>query len=94
MLTIKAIECQECGDVIYSRTHQDFRQCTCGSISVSGGLQYFKYDTGPASTFKIKKIQVNATITELYEDYNQMTDEYGLILSSGLTERIPVAVRS
>ena len=94
MLTIKAIECNECRDVIYSRTHQDFRQCSCGNISVDGGLQYFKYNANPASLFKVKKIQIDATIDELYNDYDSMNDRFGLIHADSQVQEVAVPARS
>jgi len=93
VLTIKAVECKECGDTIYSRTHHDFRQCTCGNISVDGGLKYFKYNANPSSLFKVKKVQVDATINELYEDYNSMEDRFGLITPSSNPEEPVVVLR-
>jgi hypothetical protein len=94
LLTIKAIECHECGDTVYSRTHQDFRECTCGSISVNGGLQYFKYNAHPSSAFKIKKIQIDASVDELYEDYTTMKDRFGLISTQPSIDRSAIAARS
>jgi len=94
LLTVKAIECNECGDAIYSRTHHDFRQCNCGNISVGGGLQYFKYDANPASLFKVKKIQIDASIADLYADYESMEDKFGLIPAVKAEDNPIPAIRS
>ena len=79
MLTVNAIECLNCGDKIFSRTGQDFRQCDCKNVSVEGGLKHFKYNISPLADFAIKKIKVDLTINELYDDWNSMNDRYGLI---------------
>jgi len=78
-LTVKAVECRDCGDIVYSRTQQDFRECTCGNVSVDGGLSYFKYNVAPSANFEVKKIQIDANLNELYDDWNDMNDEFGLI---------------
>lgn len=40
-ITRNAMKCLRCGDVIESRTRHDFVTCSCGNISVDGGLDYF-----------------------------------------------------
>lgn len=37
-----AAGCLLCGDVIESETTHDFRTCSCGNLSVDGGLEYIK----------------------------------------------------
>lgn len=34
--------CKECGDSIYSAHRHDYVTCSCGSISVDGGMSYLK----------------------------------------------------
>ena len=69
----------ECDDVIYSRARQDFRYCSCGQVSVEGGREYFKYGNAPGADFKITEVNVNVPLNELYEDWDQMVDNYGVI---------------
>ena len=38
-----AIRCRKCGDVIESTSVHDFKQCSCGAVSVDGGKDYAKY---------------------------------------------------
>ena len=42
------VHCKTCGDAIYSCMRHDFSTCTCGNVSVDGGIDYFKmsWDTG------------------------------------------------
>jgi len=35
-------KCKKCGDVIESEYRHDFVTCTCGAISVDGGMDYFR----------------------------------------------------
>lgn len=37
-----AAGCLLCGDVIESETVHDFKSCSCGNLSVDGGLEYSK----------------------------------------------------
>lgn len=36
------IKCNHCGDVIISEYTHDFKTCSCGTVSVDGGLSYAK----------------------------------------------------
>lgn len=37
-----AARCKLCGDVIESRYRHDFVTCSCGNLSVDGGLDYIR----------------------------------------------------
>ena len=78
-MLIKAVECKECEDIVYSRTEDDFRECSCGSIGVSGGVRYFKFSVQSPTGYEVKKINVKTTLDNLYEDWYDMKDEFGLI---------------
>ena len=39
-LVRNAICCNECGDVIESKSRHDFVECSCGRVAVDGGLDY------------------------------------------------------
>jgi hypothetical protein len=86
-LLIKAVECKECTDIVYSRTEDDFRECSCGSVGVSGGVKYFKFSARPAADYEIKKINVKTTLDNLYEDWYNMRDEFGLIMSDNTPQQ-------
>ena len=36
------VKCKHCGDIIESKYHHDFVTCSCGKVSIDGGLQYFR----------------------------------------------------
>jgi len=78
-LLIKAVECKECEDIVYSRTEDDFRECSCGSIGVSGGVKFFKFTAQPAAGYEVKKINVKTTLDNLYQDWYNMRDAFGVI---------------
>lgn len=33
-------QCDECGDIVESKSRHDWRRCTCGNLFVDGGLDY------------------------------------------------------
>ena len=39
--------CKKCGDIIESKYRHDFVTCTCGTISVDGGDDYFRWIGNP-----------------------------------------------
>jgi len=39
--------CRKCGDVVESKSVHDFASCSCGAISVDGGLEYLKRSGNP-----------------------------------------------
>ena len=78
-MKLKAVHCLGCNDIIYSRAPNDFRNCSCGQIFVDGGRSYFKYGAAPDAEYKITEVKVNIPLSKLYEDWNQMSDEYGII---------------
>lgn len=37
-----ALKCLKCGDVIESKDRHDYVTCSCGNVSVDGGLDYLR----------------------------------------------------
>ena len=35
-------ECRKCGEIIWSAHRHDFKSCSCGAISVDGGMAYIR----------------------------------------------------
>jgi hypothetical protein len=81
-MKIKAIECGACGDVVYSRAPEDYRECECGSVSASGGQQYAKFHSPSADSHKKVIIDVDTDMFNLYNDWEEMADTYGVIPKS------------
>jgi len=41
-MEINAIQCNNCLEILYSRSRYDMRVCICGGISIDGGFDYCK----------------------------------------------------
>lgn len=41
-ILVNKIKCNKCGDIIESKSRNDFRTCSCGAVSVDGGLDYIR----------------------------------------------------
>jgi len=78
-MKIKAIECDLCGDVVYSRAPEDYRECGCGIVGASGGQQYTKFHTADDGAHKKVIINVDTSPHNLYNDWREMADVFGLI---------------
>ena len=79
LVKIKAVKCQNCEDVVFSRTDEDFRECSCGSVNASGGQTHFKAESVPNAKHKVVEVNLNLSMEDLYDDWDQMTDNYGVI---------------
>jgi len=77
-MKISAIQCDKCGDIIYSRARHDMRWCNCGDIAIDGGFDYAKVSYRASSPKRVE-IEVDATKAELYSDWNNRIDNFGLI---------------
>lgn len=36
------IKCKKCGDIIESKSTNDYKRCSCGAIAIDGGKDYLK----------------------------------------------------
>jgi hypothetical protein len=74
-----AIRCLSCNDIIESEFRHDFRTCSCGKVSVDGGLDYLKRSYPSGNDFD--------WFVELSE-WQTQPDPSGLLVesSSGLTK--------
>ena len=41
----QGLKCRKCGNVIFSFSRHDFKECECGECFVDGGNDYFRYGT-------------------------------------------------
>jgi len=89
MITVSAIKCPKCGDIIYSRCRHDMRWCYCRNCAIDGGFSEYTKITAVKDLDKINtfKLDVNATEQKLYDDWNNNTNEYGLIKQGVLYEQ-------
>ncbi len=78
--TVNAIECPDCGDVVYSRAHHDYRNCSCGGIAIDGGFEYSKISyKDENSRPKNVALEISASKKELYDDWNYGKNKFGLV---------------
>lgn len=81
MTKVNALECLDCGDIIYSRTRHDMRWCSCGKVAVDGGIDYFKWSTtSDAKYFIHGMVEIDANAKELYDDWSQMSNKFGKLV--------------
>jgi hypothetical protein len=78
-MLIKALKCECCKTIIFSRARHDYRSCACGAIAIDGGFDYQKVCWKPGTDYTAVEVDVDATAKELYEDWNLGLDRYGLI---------------
>ena len=38
----KKIKCKKCGDIIESKSTNDYKRCSCGAAAIDGGKDYLK----------------------------------------------------
>lgn len=42
IIIINRVKCNKCGSIITSRSVHDYKTCSCGNVSVDGGLDYLR----------------------------------------------------
>ena len=55
LLTRRGVQCLRCKDKIFSASQHDYRTCTCGKVSVDGGMAYLKVVGNPSDWKKITR---------------------------------------
>lgn len=92
-MKIKVYQCSKCGQEIYSRANHDLKSCDCGLLSVDGGSIYNHLSMDGVTynevftpfrilgdiTAKSRIVELNVTIKELYDDWNNSTNNYGYL---------------
>ena len=80
-MKINAIYCDNCKEIIYSRSNaHDYRKCSCGNIAVDGGFEYFKWNAKD-SNHLVLKLRGNKLLSQILNyDYRfgnrNISDEY------------------
>ena len=41
-IIVNKIKCKKCGEIIESKTENDFKRCSCGKVAIDGGHDYLK----------------------------------------------------
>ena len=78
-MKIRALKCLKCDTIVYSRARHDMHSCECGNVFVDGGFDYFR--CGAKDILKAVEVEINLGVTkeQLYDDWNENTDKYGII---------------
>ena len=90
-MLVKAIKCNNCGDIIYSRATHDFHWCSCKKTAIDGGFDYYRI-IGNREDWEMAEVHVldeksDDEVKEiLYKDYNFSINKYGTI--KGNTDNI------
>lgn len=78
-MKIDAIQCNKCGDTIFSRARHDYRSCSCGECFVDGGFDYMRVGFKDKDSYINKSLEIDTTKEILYKDWNNRKDKFGLI---------------
>jgi hypothetical protein len=91
-MKLRALKCPKCKYIIFSRSHHDYHCCPCGSIAIDGGFEYCRVSFDPKimKEYKLKdlpfvEIDLDATKKDLYDDWNESKDKYGLIAPNDIS---------
>jgi len=80
-MKVIAIICPNCNDTIFSRARHDFHWCSCKEVAIDGGFDYVRTSFKNYLPQKIE-LEINVTKQELYDDWNQRIDKFGIIKKS------------
>lgn len=81
-MVITGIKCKNCGEIIFSRASHDMRFCSCKTVAVDGGQATECFNvtfTKSPEDFVMVKFNSSLTKQQLYDDYNNRIDKYGVI---------------
>lgn len=79
-MTVNAIQCPKCKDIIYSRCRHDFNHCSCKNTAIDGGFDYMKIMCAYGVTdVHVIHVDVYADKHELAEDWNYGKNKFGRI---------------
>lgn len=52
MILSNQAECLDCGDKPYSAHRHDYNECSCGNVSVDGGMDYIRHSYRNSETYR------------------------------------------
>ena len=87
IIKMSALKCLVCGDIVYSRANHDCHFCTCGAVMVDGGPGYSRAAGYPQDMIAVT-IKIKTTIEELWEDWADQIDKFGLIKGKNALQRL------
>lgn len=87
-MIVSGVKCYKCGDFIYSRTLHDLHYCSCGTLFVDGGFERIRYGADEINLVPFLSTEVNATKKQLFDDWNENKDVFGLIKENEFKEKV------
>ena len=86
MIKVRGVKCLMCGDTVISRSPHDYHTCSCGNAFMDGGQEGY-YRAGGVFFDEIKgtKTYLDTTLKDLYDDWNNREDKYGIIKDKNYT---------
>ena len=77
---VKAIQCEKCGDVVYSRHRHDMRWCSCGNVAIDGGIEYARISWKSGEQPVLLDVDIgDVSIEQLEADYTRNANKYRII---------------
>ena len=53
------IKCKKCGDIIESKSTNDYKRCSCGAVAIDGGKDYLKRISSEKDYEELSEIKDN-----------------------------------
>lgn len=53
------IKCKKCGDIIESKSTNDYKKCSCGAVAVDGGKDYLKRMGNEENYKELSELKLN-----------------------------------
>lgn len=75
MILNNRAKCNKCGDIIYSSHRHDFNSCSCGEVSVDGGMDYIRRTYNPDADVTEMSVELDDDlVTKLRESIDWAND--------------------
>jgi len=78
-MKITAVQCNVCGDIIWSRAQHDFHYCSCGSVAIDGGMTGYVRILGNNEDYEMYDLELDISEKEAYDDWNTRKNKLGTI---------------
>jgi len=78
-MRVKAIRCLMCYETIFSRALDDFKRCSCGNITIDGGLNNTKISFMHKEYYEYINLYVESSKKKLYQDWKNHQDNFGTV---------------
>lgn len=86
-LTVGAIQCEKCLDIVFSRNRHDMRYCSCGLVAIDGGRDYTKVSfQGEIGPRMIELELIGISNFDLFVDWNRSEEKFGIIKTKSLVD--------